>query len=106
MPMIVDALGFGEARIANVGAMKKAANSSSAGSRWLLLTTKKKRPHSHLAGDPWRCPPTEPSATFCVHAFWHLTHMPGGKERRGGSGEACGGGGGTKHRPQSVQVSI
>jgi hypothetical protein len=31
--MIVDALGFGEARIANVGAMKKAANSSSAGSR-------------------------------------------------------------------------
>ena len=105
VPKNVDALGLSEAKVifatgsgntlrsdkapvANEGAMKKAAGSSSAGSRELLLTLKKKRPLSssarQLEGAFWRIwPPSKPSAGVCAHASVHRKYMAGGEERAG-----------------------
>lgn len=101
VPKNVDAFGPGEAKVifatgsgntlrsdkapvANVGAMKKAAGRSSAGSRELLVTLKKKRPLSQLEGAHWRIwPPTKPSAGFCAQASVHRRYMAGGEERPG-----------------------
>ena len=101
MPKNVDALGLSKAKVifatgsgntlrsdkvpvANEGAMKKAAGSSSAGSRELRLTLKKKRPLSQLEGAFWRIwPPSKPSAGFCAHASVHRKYMAGGEERAG-----------------------
>ena len=100
VPKNVDALGLSEAKVifatgsgntlrsdkapvANEGAMKKAAGSSSAGSRELLLTLKK-RPPSQLEGAFWRIwPPSKPSAGVCEHASVHRKYMAGGEERAG-----------------------
>ena len=101
MPKNVDALGLSEAKVifatgsgntlrsdkapvANVGAIKKAAGRSRAGSRELLVTFKKKRPLSQLEGALWRIwPPSKPSAGFCAHASVYCRYMAGGEERPG-----------------------